>query len=421
MEVGGTGPDAVERRGDIPLRGIDPFDLASIGKPAVVERPAVLHGERIEPNPIGADVVDRHHPLGVRAPRPVARAVIDAVAVGAVGREQTPAAFGERRVDRSLPSRRLERFQPRLDVAKLPLPVAELVRTILLDEEELHQHSMPLRGEAVGVDPLSLRIVPPGGGVHVVVGKIEAGRLRHDREVGGPVLHQRHAEHHGIRRAVGRAQRHQQPAEIHVPQRLPLEELHLPHLLGERLERVARVWGARDDAASDRALMAGEAAHRPLPSPVDDILERPRGIERMRGEAIAGHRHPPPLPDISRLGLRFRRLLPHLPKGIEHFLIEVGGEVGPVEEMVVAGRGRRRRKGRFVRHNLLGRQGRRPGECSEDPQECCCGQPRDLDAESTFVSGSVHGILWESAHTRLLRKSGVSPALPAAVPTAPPV
>ena len=235
------------------------------------------------------------------------------------------------------------------------------------------------------------------------------------------MLHQRYTKHHGIRRAVGRAQRHQQPAEIHMPQRLPLEELHLPHLLGECLKRVARVRGAGDDAAGHGALMASEAAHRPLPSPVDDILERPRGIERMRGEAIAGHRHPPPLPDIGRLGFRFRRLLPHLPKRVEDFLIEVGREVASVEEMVVAGRGRRRSQRRVDRHSLLGRQGRRPGECPEDPQECCREQPRDLDAESTFVSGSVHGILWESAHIRLLRKSGVSPALPAAVPTAPPV
>ena len=127
----------------------------------------------------------------------------------------------------------------------------------------------------------------------------------------------------------------------------------------------------------------------------------------MRREAIAVHRHQPPVIHIGRLGLRLRRLFPHRPEGVEHLLVEVGGEVGPVEEMVVAGcHGRWRQRRGLGGDSLLAHGGRHPGECGEHAEECRCGDLRDPDTESTFGSGSVHGILFESAHIRLPRQSG---------------
>ena len=105
--------------------------------------------------------------------------------------------------------------------------------------------------------------------------EVESRRHLDDIQLGVAVPHQRDAKDHGIRRAHRGAERQQERAEIHVAKRFPLPHLDRPHLFRERLEGVIGVGQSRDHPATDLALMAGEAAHRPAARRIDHILQRP--------------------------------------------------------------------------------------------------------------------------------------------------
>ena len=57
-------------------------------------------------------------------------------------------------------------------------------------------------------------------------------------QIGIPISHQQHSEHHGVRRAVRRAQRNQHAPQVHPAQRLSSLRLRQSRLFRQRLQRL---------------------------------------------------------------------------------------------------------------------------------------------------------------------------------------
>ena len=341
MEIGSTRPNAIQRGRDVanrrfPARQVGRRAGSGIsGKPAVVEIEPLLGREGFKPGPVGADLVDVHDPLGIVG-RFARLTPVGAMAAGAVGEEERAAAGGQLCIDRSGEFRRLQLLQPSLDGDEILFPFRKPFRAVFLHQQKLHQHPVPLGGEGIGIEKASFGIVPPGRGIHIVMGQIEAGGPGDNIQLFVAVPHEGHAKHHGIGRAIGGAQGEQERAHVHMPKRLPQPHFHAAHLCGERLKGIVGIGKTGDRAPFHLPLMAGEAAHRPAAIRPHGILQRPRGIVGVRGKTIAGHRHPTALLDRRPLGLRPQRLFPGGPEGIKHFLIEVARQIGPAEEQFPA-------------------------------------------------------------------------------------
>ena len=329
-------------------------------------------------------------------------------------RKQLPAAGREWLVDLAGPPGRLERFDPGLDVAEVVLPLREFFGAVFLHEQKLHQHPVALRREAVGIEARLAAGMPPGGRVHVVMHEVEPRRPLHDVEIRVAVPHERDAEDDSVRRAIRRAERQEQRAHVHVAKRFPLLHLHEADLLGERLERVVGVWQPRDRLSLDLPLVAGEAAHRPAAVAAHDILHGPGGVARVRRQAIPFHRHPPPLLDRRPLRPAPQRLRPERPELVEDLLVEVGRQIGLLEQELAAPGG----IGRGDDRGAAACPGERGGRHEAGPRP-------QAARRFTLDSGHFHGIL-AAGHSpacasRRARRVSIDVFPPPSVPWSPPI
>ena len=258
------------------------------------------------------------------------------MAVAAVIPEDSPALLRQRFIDRSRPDWRFQRLNPGLNVAEVIFPFPELLRTVFLDEQELHQHPMPLRGEPVGVERCAFGIVPPRRGIHVVVDQIKPGWPRDDIQLGVSVVHQCHAEDHGVGGAVGGAQWQQQRADIHVAKCLPLGQLDHADVGRKGLEGIVRVGQPGNHPTGDLPLVAGKATHGPVTGGIDRILDRAARILGVWEQAVTLHRQPPPLLRAGPLGFTPQRLRPDRPEGVKNLLIEISRQVALRQQQLPA-------------------------------------------------------------------------------------
>jgi hypothetical protein len=132
--------------------------------------------------------------------------------------------------------RRLERFDPRENVAEFFLPAAQGRSRIARKHHELHQQTMAFGGEAVGVQMVLAADIPEGGRVDVVVQHPRDCDIAPQVEVFIAERAQSHAEHDRVGGAAGCAQGNGQRAFVHVRERLTHLEFGAAHVFGQRRE-----------------------------------------------------------------------------------------------------------------------------------------------------------------------------------------
>ena len=124
--------------------------------------------------------------------------------------------LGLRRVDRQWEFWGAEFFEESVDFAKVLFPESEFVGSILANQHELHESFVAFFGKAIDVQMGLAVEVPPGWGVHIVVDHGCGDTVGVDIQVGVAEVHQSHAEHDGVARAVGGSQGHDHRSEVHL-------------------------------------------------------------------------------------------------------------------------------------------------------------------------------------------------------------
>src|SRR5258708_5277454 len=114
VQVGGGGPNAVQRRSLIAARIGNGLFFAIVREPTPVVSRAMLDRQCVEPHSIGSYRVDGDDAIGIAAPRS-----IGAMATGAMSVEDSVSGCGERSVDGKRIRRRFERFEPGVEVLKI--------------------------------------------------------------------------------------------------------------------------------------------------------------------------------------------------------------------------------------------------------------------------------------------------------------
>jgi hypothetical protein len=185
----------------------------------------------------------------------------------------------------------------------------------------------PLPSETIDIELGFAMKMPPWGGIHIVVSHRGGRTVGNNIEIGVAKVHQSYAKHHGISHAIARSQRHKHAADIHAAQFSSCEQFYRSGVVGEGLEGIPRIGGARIGLPSDGSAMAGKAVHRP-DAVRHHILQRFGGIFDTRRESIPLEGHFPPLFGGRLLGPLFERGGPDLPHFGESRLVKVSGQIG---------------------------------------------------------------------------------------------
>ena len=339
VQVGGRGPDSVQGRGYVSGDlGVGRL-LAVVGKPALAVRVAMFGSQGVEADAIGVDVLDIDHQFGVFADVSIGRlgGLVSSVASSAVVLEDQGTFLGLRRVDRQWELWGAEFFEEAVDFAKVFFPETEFVGSILANQHELHESFVAFFGKAIDVQMGLAVEVPPGWGIHIVVDHGCGDTVGVDIQIGVAKVHQSHAEHDCVARAVGGSQGHDHRAEVHLGQRFAEFELGFPDFFGQRFKGVGRVRGSRIACTVEVPTVAGKAVHHILSCGCHDVLQGAFGVIGASRKAVG---QPGCLSGIFLEGkIQKRPSMIECIEALEDFFVEVGRKIDFLGQSFVSGFG----------------------------------------------------------------------------------
>ncbi len=252
VEVRRGGPEAVQRRGLVAGRGqrfVAAYEPAVflLGKPAPVVIAAELRADAVVTPPVGADLVNFYHAVGIGPIR-----AVSAVALRASLLEHDIPLRCLVAVDGERVFRWLQAQQVSLNIAEDRLGTVEVGRRVERAHHELHDRAhRPGVGAAGLVHGLFFLEQPPGGRVfaHVVV-QTQLDALDAQRQVRLAVAQQEHGHRAGFAGAadIGESERH-----------LAAAAAGQVHLLKQRMNVERAVAQADVALPHDRAAVADQA------------------------------------------------------------------------------------------------------------------------------------------------------------------